>query len=277
MTRISEYLPTRQNRAYNEAAGTLDSIVNRIIRDRRASGTSPGDDLLGVLIDARDADTDEGMSDKQLRDEVLTLLLSGHETTAVMLSWAFLMLSQAPAVPGTAAGRGRHAALASAAIRPGRRSIRNLEYTKRVVQEVARLKPPIWWVARTAIGDDTICGQPIKAGTTVLISQYLIHRNLERVEEDPETLRPRPLRAGARGPAFEIRLSAVRRRAAGLPRLGLCHHGNADGAGHAAAALRRQRHLESRPGDVEPHHPAAEIRHHGQGAATPASLAAIES
>ncbi|MBX7198666.1 MAG: cytochrome P450 [Rhodospirillaceae bacterium] len=193
MTRISEYLPTRENRAYREAAGTLDSIVNRIIRDRRAEGArkdgavgTSQDDLLGVLIDARDADTDEGMSDKQLRDEVLTLLLSGHETTAVMLGWAFLMLSQRPEI----LERMRDEAdLALAGRDPVGEDIRNLDYTKRVVQEVARLKPPIWWVARTAISDDTICGENIKAGTTVLISQFLVHRN-PSVWEDPERFDP---------------------------------------------------------------------------------------
>jgi cytochrome P450 len=185
MTRLSEYLPTRENRAYKEAAATLDSIVNRIIRDRRAAGTQ-ADDLLGVLIDAKDADTDEGMSDKQLRDEVLTLLLSGHETTAVMLGWAFLMLSQSPAILERLRDEGD---LALAGRDPVAEDIRSLEYTKRVVQEVARLKPPIWWVARTAISDDTICGETIKAGTTVLISQFLVHRN-PSVWEDPERFDP---------------------------------------------------------------------------------------
>jgi len=152
MTRISEFLPSRETRAYNEAAHTLDRIVSRIINERRRSDVRQHD-LLGVLIDARDADTDEAMSDKQLRDEVLTLLLSGHETTAVALSWAFLLLAQNPVVlerlrdeaDNVLAGRD-----------PVPEDVRSLEYTKRVVQEVARLKPPIWWVARTAIGDDTL-------------------------------------------------------------------------------------------------------------------------
>jgi cytochrome P450 len=185
MTRLGEILPTRENRAYNGAANTLDRIVSRIINERRKSDVRQ-DDLLGVLIDARDADTDEAMSDKQLRDEVLTLLLSGHETTAVALSWAFLLLAQNPAV----LERMRDEADTVLAGRePVAEDVRQLEYTKRVVQEVARLKPPIWWVARTAISDDNIAGEPIKAGTTVLISQYLIHRN-PSVWEDPERFDP---------------------------------------------------------------------------------------
>lgn len=185
MTRLSEFLPTRETRAYNNAAQTLDRIVTRIINERRKSDVRQ-DDLLGVLIDARDADTDEAMSDKQLRDEVLTLLLSGHETTAVALSWAFLLLAQNPAV----LERLRDEADTVLAGRdPVSEDVRSLEYTKRVVQEVARLKPPIWWVARTAISDDNIAGEHIKAGTTVLISQYLIHRN-PSVWEDPERFDP---------------------------------------------------------------------------------------
>lgn len=185
MTRLSEFLPTRETRAYNGAAHTLDRIVSRIINERRKSNVRQ-DDLLGVLIDARDADTDEAMSDKQLRDEVLTLLLSGHETTAVALSWAFLLLAQNPLVLERLRDE---ADTVLAGREPVAEDARSLEYTKRVVQEVARLKPPIWWVARTAIGDDNIAGEPIKAGTTVLISQYLIHRN-PSVWEDPERFDP---------------------------------------------------------------------------------------
>jgi cytochrome P450 len=185
LTRISEHLPTAKNRAYNDAVRTLDRIVSRIITERRASG-SRADDLLGVLIDARDADTNEGMNDKQLRDEVLTLLLSGHETTAVTLGWALLFLARNPdclerlrdEVDNVLQGRDPTAA-----------DLKNLDYTKRVVHEVARLRPPIWWFARVAVNDDNICGQAIKAGTTVLISQYLVHRN-PSIWDDPERFDP---------------------------------------------------------------------------------------
>lgn len=185
LTRLGEYLPTTENRAYNAAADTLNSVVSRIICERRAS-RERHDDLLGVLIDARDADSDEGMSDRQLRDEVLTLLLSGHETTATMLGWAFLLLAQNTDVLERLRDE---VDLALAGREPVTDDLRKLEYTKRVIQEVARLRPSIWWFARVAINDDSICGQPIKAGTTVLISQYLIHRNPE-IWEDPEHFDP---------------------------------------------------------------------------------------
>lgn len=185
LTRITEILPTSKNRAYNRAIHTLDSVVWRIIRERRASGIA-GDDLLGVLIEARDSETNEAMNDQQLRDEVLSLLLSGHETTAVMLSWAFHFLAQYPACLEKLRDEA-DSVLAGADPTP--EHLKDLEYTKRVIQEVARLRPSIWWFARVAINDDNICGQEIKAGTTVLISQYLIHHH-PSIWDEPTLFNP---------------------------------------------------------------------------------------
>lgn len=190
LTRIGEYLPTAKNRAYNRAVATLDRIVSRIIGERRArprpgAGGHEGD-LLDVLLDARDADTNEGMDDKQLRDEVLTLLLSGHETTAVMMAWAILLLSQHPDCLEKLRDEA-DSVLAGRALTAD--DLKSLDYTRRVIQEVGRLRPSIWWFARQAVNDDVICGQPIKAGTTVLISQYLIHRN-PTIWDDPERFDP---------------------------------------------------------------------------------------
>jgi cytochrome P450 len=185
LTRLTEVLPTAKNKAYNRAVQTLDRVVWRIIRERRDSGASK-DDLLGVLIDARDSETNEAMDDQQLRDEVLSLLLSGHETTAVTLSWAFHFLAQYPACLERLRDE---ADTVLAGCVPGSSDLKHLEYTKRVVQEVARLRPSIWWFARVAINDDNICGQEIKAGTTVLISQFLIHHH-PSIWHDPKVFNP---------------------------------------------------------------------------------------
>lgn len=185
LTNITEKLPTKRNRLYNEAIAYLRSVCSRIIDERRRN-PRPSTDLLSILMDARDADTNEGMSEQQLRDEVMTLMIAGHDTTATMVAWALVMLSQQPAyleklrdeVDTLLAGRV-----------PDASDMKNLDYTKRVIQEVARLRPSIWWFARVAINDDNIAGQPIKAGTTVFISQYLIHTH-PQVWEDPEKFDP---------------------------------------------------------------------------------------
>jgi cytochrome P450 len=185
LTPLTEMLPTAKNKAYNRAVKTLDDVVWGIIAERRRTGEKR-DDLLGILIDARDSETNEAMNDQQLRDEVLSLLLSGHETTAVTLSWAFHYLAQYPAclerlrdeVDVLLEGQD-----------PEPDDLKHLEYTKRVIQEVTRLRPSIWWFARVAIDDDDICGQPIKAGTTVLISQYLIHHH-PQIWEEPTVFNP---------------------------------------------------------------------------------------
>jgi cytochrome P450 len=185
VTGIGDRLPTQQNKAYREATAFLHNIVDRIISERRAKGTA-GEDLLDILMDARDADTEETMTDKQLRDEVMTMMLSGHETTATMISWALLILSQhkqhlemlRDEVDNVMAGK-----------QPEASDLPQLDYMRRVIQEVARLRPSIWWFARVAINDDEIAGQPIKAGTTVFISQYLIH-TLPSIWRNPDTFDP---------------------------------------------------------------------------------------
>ncbi|MGE3333752.1 MAG: cytochrome P450 [Rhodospirillaceae bacterium] len=185
ITGLGEMMPTKKNRDFKTAVDFLQGVVSRIIEERRAK-PSVRDDLLSILMDARDADTNEAMSDRQLRDEVMTLMLAGHDTTATMVAWALLMLTQHPAH----LERMRDEAdMVLAGRIPEAGDVKTLDYTKRVIQEVARLRPSFWWFARVAINDDNIAGQPIKAGTTVFISQYLIH-TLPNVWEDPEKFDP---------------------------------------------------------------------------------------
>lgn len=185
VTGISERLPTRENRKFKQAVALLHAVVGRIITERRQTGAYH-DDLLAILMDARDAETNEAMNDKQLRDEVMTLMLAGHDTTATMMAWALLILPQHPAhleklrdeVDSLLAGR-----------LPVAADLKHLVYTKRIIQEIGRLRPSFWWFARVAIGDDVIGGQEIKAGTTVFISQYLI-QNSPNLWDDPEKFDP---------------------------------------------------------------------------------------
>jgi cytochrome P450 len=193
-------IPSRHNRQFDAAMRTIDSVILRIISERRNSGAS-GDDLLGMLMDARDADTGEGMSDRQLRDEAMTLFLAGHETTAVALSWMWYLLSRHPDVEGrlraelaaTLGGRSPTAA-----------DVPSLDYTRRVWDETLRLYPPVWIFGRESLGPDTLRGFPIPAKAVLLISPYTLHRaeaywpEPERFEPDrflPEPVAARPKHA----------------------------------------------------------------------------------
>lgn len=179
------WLPTRQNRQYKSAIQTMDRLVYEIIARRRAE-PSDYDDLLTMLLAARDEETGEGMSDRQLRDEMMTILLAGHETTANALTWTFYLLSQHPQaaarlhaeVDGVLAGQP-----------PGVADLPHLPYTRMVLQEALRLYPPAWSIARRAVEDDVLGGYPIPAGTVVHISFYALHRH-PRLWDAPEQFRP---------------------------------------------------------------------------------------
>jgi cytochrome P450 len=185
LTNLSEKLPTRENRAFDRAVALLHAVVGRIITERRQA-KSNHDDLLAILMDARDAETNEAMNDKQLRDEVMTLMLAGHDTTATMMAWALLMLSQYP--DHVARLREESDSVLGGRL-PVAADLKGLSFTKRAIQEIARLRPSFWWFARVAIDDDVIGGHPIKAGTTVFISQYLI-QNSPNLWEEPDKFDP---------------------------------------------------------------------------------------
>ena len=183
-------IPTPRNRRASRALKTLDDVVYRIIAERRAK---PGrrEDLMSLLLNARDPETSETMSDKQVRDEVLTLLLAGHETTANALSWTWYLLSKNP---GAARRMQEEIDRVLAGRMPELRDTPALVFTKMVVQESMRLYPPAWGMSRHVEADDVIGGYKIKAGSTMFISQYLIHRNPANWENpegfDPERFLP---------------------------------------------------------------------------------------
>ena len=169
---LAEKLPTATNRAYDEHRQILDHIIYRIISQRRQSGEDLPD-LLGMFMAAQDEETGQSMDDKQLRDEVMTIFLAGHETTAVGLSWAWMLLSEHPTVRqqletevDTVLGRRP----------PGAADYELLPYTLAVIEEAMRLYPPVPAIARQALADDELGGYPIPAGGDVIISPYTLHR-----------------------------------------------------------------------------------------------------
>jgi cytochrome P450 len=182
---VPEVLPTPANRRFHRAVAQLDDIVYGIIRRRREAGGGAGD-LLSMLMEARDEVTGEQMSDEHLRDEALTILLAGHETSAIALSWTFYLLCRHHEVYGKLLAElsevlgGRPATVEDLPL---------LGYTDMVVKESMRLYPPAWGIGREAVGDSEIGGYDVPSGTQLVISPWVMHRD-PRYFEDPETFDP---------------------------------------------------------------------------------------
>ncbi|HEV8241175.1 MAG TPA: cytochrome P450 [Thermoanaerobaculia bacterium] len=181
---IPDWVPMARNRRYLAAVRQLDSLVYRFIAERRADPRDRGD-LLSMLLAARD-DDGAGMSDVQVRDEVITLFLAGHETTAIALSWTWYLLARHPEAEARL-GAELDAVLAGRA--PALEDLPRLVYAEQVVKESMRLFPPAYAFGREALADCEIGGYRVPAKTTVFISQWATHRD-GRFFPDPETFRP---------------------------------------------------------------------------------------
>jgi cytochrome P450 len=192
-------VPTPRNRRFLAARATLDAIVYRIIAERRQR-PDEHDDLLAMLMQARDEETGEGMSDRQLRDEVVTLFLAGHETTANALTWASFLLSTHVAVERRLRAEVDEALQGRV---PTASDLPRLPYTRMVIDETLRLYPPAWITNRRAIEADAVCGYRIPADATVSISPYVTHRD-PTLWENPEGFDPErfPPERSARRPHY---------------------------------------------------------------------------
>ncbi|HJL00965.1 MAG TPA: cytochrome P450 [Polyangiaceae bacterium LLY-WYZ-15_(1-7)] len=167
---LPPWVPTARNRRFRAAMATLDGTVGRLVRARREEGGE--EDLLGMLVAATDGG--ERMTDAQLRDEVLTMVVAGHETTANALSWTWALLSQHPAVARRVEAEAR-SVLGDGP--PTAADLDRLEYTERVIREALRLHPPVWIIERDALAEDSLGGYRVPAGATVAISPYALHRH----------------------------------------------------------------------------------------------------
>ncbi|HEX7199402.1 MAG TPA: cytochrome P450, partial [Dongiaceae bacterium] len=177
---------TPKNLRFRRARAALDRIVNGMIAERHRSGEVEKDDLLSMLMSARDPQTGEGMSDPQLRDEVMTIFLAGHETTANALSWTWYLLAQHPQAEGKL-HQELDRVLGGRA--PRFADLAELKWTRMVIEEAMRLYPPAHAIARRAIGADCIGGVRVPAGASVSISMYVTHRN-PHLWPDPERFDP---------------------------------------------------------------------------------------
>lgn len=170
--RTLQRLPLPSNRRFARAVTELDAIVYGMIAERRREGTDRGD-LMSMLLLAQDEDGSR-MTDRQLRDEVMTLLLAGHETTANALNWTFHLLSENPEAEARL-----HAEIdrVLGARRPAVEDLPALEYAERVLAESMRIYPPAWGIGRRALRDVVLGGYPIRAGSILSLSPYVIHRD----------------------------------------------------------------------------------------------------
>ncbi len=162
---------TERNLQFAYKFRALSALVMECVNRRRAGAV--GNDLLGMLVASRDRRTNDPMTDRLLVDEVLTLIVAGHETTASALNWFWYMLSQHPAVEAR-----MHAEIDAWEESPadlGR--ILQLTYTRQVIEETLRLYPPGWLLTRRSIDADVIGGHIIGANTDVFVSPYLVHRH----------------------------------------------------------------------------------------------------
>jgi cytochrome P450 len=179
-------------RRFAAARARLDAIVYRMIETRRAAA-EPGDDLLAMLLAARDDDGGP-MDDEQIRDEAMTIFLAGHETTANALAWTWLLLTDHPAV-----AQRLHAEIVRVLgdRLPTADDVPSLHYTRDVVAEAMRLYPPAWAIGRRAVRDTTLGPWAVPAGSIVITSQYVVHRD-PALWGDPLGFRPERWSAEAR-------------------------------------------------------------------------------
>jgi cytochrome P450 len=176
--------PTRRNRELRQAIAVLDERVQRMIDERRAA-REPNEDLLTHLLRARDQDDGGVMDDKQVRDEIITLFVAGHETTANGLAWAIYLLARHPEVYAQA----RAAVDALGGRAPTLADLDRLELLTRVFKESLRMYPPVYLFARMSIADVTVGGYAIPQNTVCLISPWALHRRADLWPE-PERFDP---------------------------------------------------------------------------------------
>jgi cytochrome P450 len=193
--------PNSRNRRFRRALRSLDGIVYRILQEREQR-PADGGNLLSLLLHQRDEENGQGMTAEQLRNELITLLLAGHETTANALTWTWYLLSRHPGV----ARQVRAEVIEVLGERaPTAEDLPKLAGTLRVIQESLRLYPPIWIMERRGLADDVIAGCRIPAGSTVVISPYVTHRHPDFWDNpegfDPDRFRPERFTEGQR-PAY---------------------------------------------------------------------------
>ena len=178
---LPTWLPTIGNWKAHRATKQLNEIVNNIIEQRRQF---PKDDLLSIMLRVRDEKGD-GLSDRELQDEVMTLLLAGHDTTANALTWTLMLLAQNPEAEAKLVAEVQSVLQGLPTIN----ELPKLRYTEMVLKEAMRLYPPAWALGREVTRDCTIGDYRFTRGTTIYFSQWVMHRD-KRFFNNPEQFLP---------------------------------------------------------------------------------------
>jgi len=179
-------LPIPSTLRFRRAVRELDAVIYRMIEQRRNARTE-GEDLLSLLMRAKDDETNLFMTEKQLRDELLTLLIAGHETTANLLIWTIYLLAQNPEADALLHAEARSVLGGATGYDAAR--LDRLVYTKKVLLEGLRIYPPSWFFGRAALADVRIGPYTVPKGSVVMMSQYVMHRD-RRFYDQPEQFRP---------------------------------------------------------------------------------------
>jgi cytochrome P450 len=179
------YIPTPRNIKYRKALRVLNDIVLQFIAERRKSPDRP-DDLLSRLIEATDPETGYHLTDGEIRDEIMTMFLAGHETTASSIAWTWILLAQNPQVEEELF-REVNSQLQNWP--PTKDDIIRLKYTIQVMEEALRLYPPVYIISRRAEKEDEMGGYRIPEKSTVFFSPYVLHQD-PRFWEDPKEFNP---------------------------------------------------------------------------------------
>ncbi|NPV76675.1 MAG: cytochrome P450 [Anaerolineae bacterium] len=176
---LPRFFPTPRNLKFHAALSTLDATIYNLIAERRQNHQR-SEDMLGILLTARDEETGQPMSEKQIRDEVITLLIAGHETVASALTWGWYLLAENPLV-----WERMRAEIAQVLNRrpPKTDDLQDLVYTGWVFDETLRLYPPAWLITRKATQTDEILGYRVDPETLIILSPYTIHRHPKFWEE----------------------------------------------------------------------------------------------
>jgi cytochrome P450 len=193
-----------RRRASNRAFAEFDRVIDGLIAARVADASNAPKDLLARLIAARDEQTGDGMSTQEVRDHIITMFMAGHETTSMVLTWAWFLLSQHPQVQAKL-----HAELDAVlgGRSPTHDDLPHLTYARMVIDETMRIYPAVPAIERQAIEADTLVGTPIPKGSLVLIVPWVLHRHC-KLWKDPGRFDPE---------RFSPEQSATRSRFAFLP------------------------------------------------------------